>query len=275
MVSLDFIESNIASAAAAIAAGTISIQGFGNIYAMVSLPDAAVVQRVNRLKGRPPAQTGSLLTTRRHVPLAWDWDRLPAGVGRDALLALVHALLDIGPCGFRGPAAATVPDHLAASDGSIRTTQIIAPGHRCPSNRLIDATLAAADLSLLHVTSANRSHTLTGTLEEPAHYRADALAREFAGDDVLLLRHRDEPAAARAHPLHAPMSTTVIAFHRALPGATPVLVVERHGSLPYETARAVARQHGFDLVLGPAAGRRLAQRSYERPPDLARRGKTA
>jgi isopropylmalate/homocitrate/citramalate synthase len=51
------------------------------------------------------------------------------------------------------------------------------------------------------------------------------------------------------------------------PGSNPkdagffaALLLERHGSLADEDVRAVAREHGFDLVLGERAGERLPLR---------------
>jgi hypothetical protein len=280
MKDLPCVVADAATAAAAIAAGGISIQAFGNFYAIVSRPEEVVVRRVNLLKGRPLTQTGSIVTTRPHFAAAYDWARLPPGVEQRAVLALMDALFALGPLGFRGPAAAHVPDHLSASDAGVRTTQIIAPGYACPSIGLLARSLEAARQPFLYITSANRSHSLTGAAEEAAHYRADALAREFAGNaDLILVRHADEPLARARFPLHAPMSTTVLAFHKVgAPDADgrPTLVVERHGSLPLAVVAPIAARHGFGLAPAPAARRRLAQRDYDAPaPSLAAREKTA
>lgn len=271
MDSLLYVDGDVCPAATMIADGAISAQGFGNIYAIVSRPDAATVRRVNRMKRRPADQTGSLVTSWRHIPSAFDWSRLPEGLEAETVMGLIDTLLDIGPFGFRGPAAPELPDHLTAMDGATRTAQVIAPGFACPSNRLIAATLEATGGRFLHVTSANRSSHASGA-EEPAHHRAEALAAEFAaelaaGPGFLLLRHRDEARARARFPLHAPMSTTVIAFHklgRPDAGGRPALVVERHGSLHLDDLAAIVDRWGLGLEPAPPARRRLAARSYDR-----------
>lgn len=40
----------------------------------------------------------------------------------------------LGPFGFRGPAAAHVPNQLTQPADGVRTTQLIAPGDACASN---------------------------------------------------------------------------------------------------------------------------------------------
>jgi hypothetical protein len=270
MDSAIYIDGDVCPAASMIADGAISAQGFGNIYAIVSRPDAATVQRVNRTKRQPAGQTGSVLTTWRHIPSAFDWSRLPEGLEAETAMGLIDTLLDLGPFGFRGPAAAWLPDHLTAADAGVRTAQVIAPGFACPSNRLIAATLEATGGRILHVTSASRSSHASG-VEEPAHYRAEALAAEFAaelaGPGFLLLRHRDEAHARARYPLHAPMSTTVLAFHklgRPEPDGRPTLVVERHGSLHLDDLAVIVGRWGLGLDPAPLARRRLAERSYDR-----------
>ncbi len=151
----------------------------------------------------------------------------------------------------------------------------------------------------LYGTSANRSRHRTGAEDEPAHFRGDAIAREFSQegdkDDVLVLHHASDDNARDAHPHHDPMSTTFLALHRlgaAASAATttnatnnddvnsaaaavgggggggrPSLIVERHGSLPLETLRPLVARLGFDLELGPKAARRLALRSYDDDDD--------
>jgi hypothetical protein len=61
------------------------------------------------------------------------------------------------------------------------------------------------------------------------------------------------------------MSTTILAFHRlgeSADGGRRRLILERHGSMEVETLRTVLDRLDFDLVLGPKAARRLAQREY-------------
>ena len=126
----------------------------------------------------------------------------------------------------------------------------------------------------MYVTSANRSRHLTGAPDEPAHWRADGLRTEFGSDpDFVVLAHPDEAAARRRYPLHAPMSTTILAFHKvAHTGREVRLVVERHGSLPIEQLRSVVERLGFGLDIAPTAVRRLELREY---PDADTAGSTS
>jgi hypothetical protein len=255
-----------AEAADRLAGGAMVGCGFGNFYALLTRPDADAVRAANLLKGRPPGQVGSVVTTPMRMPLVFDWSRLPAGLTQRAVLGVMEALFCLGPFGFRGPAADEVPDHLTLDDGGVRTTQVIAPGLDCPSNRFVAACLRRTSGDLLFITSANRSHHLAGTAEEPAHYRGDDLAAEFGGDaGLVLLRHPDEERARGRYPGHAPMSTTLLAFHRTAgedDAGRIRLIVERHGSLPVDEVRRALHPLGFDVVLGPRAQERLAQRTY-------------
>ncbi len=259
------LDGDICRTAGAIAAGTICGQPFANLYPIASRPDAVTVRRVNLMKGRPAHQVGSILTTWRHFPTLFDWARLPEGLDSETVVALIDRLFAIGPFGFRGPAAGHIPDHLASRDGGIRTTQLIAPGTACPSNALIDAAMAAGGTRFLYVTSANRSRHATGG-EEPAHWRARGLAADFGHEpDFILLRHHDEAAARARFPLHAPTSTTILAFHRlGQPDAAgrPTLVVERHGSLGLADLAPIVAEWGFGLETGPGAGARVPRRTY-------------
>ena len=144
------------------------------------------------------------------------------------------------------------------------------PGDRaglaCPSNDFLSRSLAAIDDDLLYITSANRSRHLTGAEDEPAHYKADGIRAEF-GDNAsfLVLDHADEAAARASYPLHAPMSTTILAFHKLGQidaAGRPSLIVERHGSLPIEQVVPIVERHGFGMTLGPKAVRRLQLRRY-------------
>ena len=117
-----------ARAAAALAEGAVVGGAFGDIYALVSRPDRESVAALDLRKGRPADQVGSLTTERGAVTSPWDLARLPAGLDQAPAQALVAALLDRGPFGFRGPARDTVPDHLSAADDGVRTAQVITPG---------------------------------------------------------------------------------------------------------------------------------------------------
>lgn len=253
-------------AAGAVVAGLAVAHGFGNLYALTARPEVEVVRRVNLLKGRPPAQPGSVTTTPARIPLIFDWARLPTGVGHRELTALIDALYTLGPFGFRGPAAAEVPAHLSVNADGARTVQVIAPGYACPSNEFLSHALAGVDGDVLFITSANRSRQSTGGVEEPAHWRAAPLRKDFGHEaGVRVLEHADEKSVQRNYPLHDLMSTTVLGFHRTDgrdEAGRPRLVLERHGSLPVEQVRQAAERWGFGLSLGPGAQKRLSQRQY-------------
>ena len=253
-------------AAAFLASGGAVAHGFGNFYAITARPDAAVVQGINRLKGRPLDQAGSVVTTPWRFDALFDWERLPPGLTRVQVLQLMEHLYTLGPFGFRGPARTAMPDILTAMDGGIRTTQVIHPGLRCPSNAWIARALQSTRCDYLYTTSGNRSRHQTGADDEPVHHRADALAADFkASEGLMLLRQDDDGAAAARHPGHDRMSTTILGFHRLGPAdaqGRPTLVVERHGSLPVERLRTLVAAHGFGLTLGPKAAVRLVQRVY-------------
>ncbi|MGW4380957.1 L-threonylcarbamoyladenylate synthase [Kitasatospora sp. NPDC004531] len=257
----------IKAAAEVLAEGGVVAHGFANMYALTARPDRATVGRVNLMKGRPADQVGSITTTPSRIPSVFDWSRLPSGLTHRKLLGLIDALYVLGPFGFRGPAAAHVPDHLTQADAGVRTTQVIAPGYACPSNAFLAKALAATGEDFLYVTSANRSRKLTGAWEEPAHWRAAALKAEFDGEPgITFLEHADEEAARRGYPCHAPMSTTVLAFHKTDgrdDDGRVRLVVERHGSLPVELLAPAVAALGYGLSLSPGAARRLSQRSYD------------
>ena len=215
--------------------GAVVGHAFGNVYVITTRPDADVVRGVNLMKGRPANQVGSLTTTRELVPALLDWSRLPDGLSREVVTAIVNRLFQMGPFGFRGPAGAHIPDHLVAYDGDIRTTQVIAPGYTCPSNALLAQAMVLRGVQFLYITSANRSRHLSGADDEPAHFTAEGVLHEFGHEpNFLVLQHADETAARAMYPLHSPMSTTILGFHKL--GAPdehgrPRLIVERHGSL--------------------------------------------
>ncbi|GAA2245218.1 hypothetical protein GCM10010430_28860 [Kitasatospora cystarginea] len=254
-------------AAGAVVAGLAVAHGFGNFYALTARPEEVVVRRVNLMKGRPAGQTGSVTTAPARIPLLFDWARLPDGIGHREVTALIDALFTLGPFGFQGPAPADLPGHLTAEEDGRRTVQVIAPGYSCPSNEFLSRALAGTRSDLLFITSANRSRRATGADEEPAHWRAAALRAEFGREaGVRMLEHADEEAARRNHPLHEPMSTSVLAFHRTDgvdEHGRPRLVLQRHGSLPLERIRQAAERFGFGLTLGPGAQRRLSRRQYD------------
>jgi tRNA A37 threonylcarbamoyladenosine synthetase subunit TsaC/SUA5/YrdC len=253
-------------AARALADGAAVAHGFGNFYGVTASAEREVVERINVMKGRPRDQVGSAVTTPLRIPRLFAWDALPHALTAAAVLGLMDHLLDLGPFGFRGPAALHVPDQLASFDGAVRTTQIISPGARCPSNAFLRRAMELTRTEFLYVTSANHSRHKTGAEDEPAHFRGDAIAYEFRDEPQLLVLHHGDDDRARAdHPKHDPMSTTILAFHRlgtAPAGAPPTLFVERHGSLPLDALREEVARFGFGLALGPKAQRRLALRSY-------------
>lgn len=248
-------------AAQATAGGAALFYSFGNFCAIAAHPDVQSVVRVNLMKGRPADQVGSVTTTRDRIDALFDGDRLPDGLTRARVLDLVDELYERGPMGFRGPAAAGVPDHLASIDDGVRTTQIIAPGYRCPSNELIDEVLEVVDADFLFITSANVSSTATGNVEA-AHYDLAGMQRDFGDKEgIVLIGHRDDEAVRATYPEHLPMSTSILAFHElAADDGRSALVLERHGSLAAEVVREVVDRHGFGLVLGERAGERLPRR---------------
>jgi hypothetical protein len=268
---------DVARAAAALASGAVVGTAFGNFYVIVSGPSAATVQRVNLAKGRPADQVGSITTAFDRIPDCYDWTALDPRLDETRLRALLAHLHGRGPFGFRGPAAPHIPAHLTQLDQGIRTTQVIAPGRACPSNALFEAAVGELGLGLLYITSANRSRHLTGAEEEPAHWVGEALAADFVHlPELLLISHRDEALARATYPGFSTTSVTLLSFHA--PGGTaerPVLTVDRHGSLPLEEVRAVAAGHGFDVVLGPTAPRRLRVREYAQGAQPVSAGRSA
>lgn len=256
----------VTEAAQALAAGAVVAQAFANFYVITTRPDAETVRGVNLMKGRPAGQVGSLTGPPAALTEAWDLDRLPPAIPRSAALGLIDTFFALGPFGFRGPAAPSVPPHLTEADGDVLTAQVIAPGYRCPSNAFLAAASRTTGESLLYITSANRSRHLTGAEDSPAHWRADGLRAEF-GDHpgFVIIEHDDEAAARAAYPRHLPMSTTILGLHRVVQvpdDSRPHLVLDRHGSLPADVVRGVLADFGFGLVLGPRATTRLMLRDY-------------
>jgi tRNA A37 threonylcarbamoyladenosine synthetase subunit TsaC/SUA5/YrdC len=236
-------------AAIATADGAALFYGFGNFCALAALPDLESMQRVNRLKGRPLDQAGSVTSDPWRAHRVFDW----AGVERARIEGLMDAFLALGPIGFRGPASRIVPEHLTV-DG---TAQWISPGLACPSNALIGETLNRSGEDLLFITSANTSSTVTGQVEA-AHYEMQAIRDEFGHHpQAVLIGHPDERAARERYRYHRPCSTTIIAFHEGH------LVLERHGSLGIDHARVIAARHGYALDVAPGAHERVPVRAGE------------
>jgi tRNA A37 threonylcarbamoyladenosine synthetase subunit TsaC/SUA5/YrdC len=233
-------------AAIATTNGAALFYGFGNFCALAAMPDLASMERINALKGRPLAQTGSVTTDPWRAPRVFDWH----GVDRERIEAVMDDFMAVGPIGFRGPASDRVPEHLTVVDSGVRTAQLISPGLRCPSNMLIGEVLNRSDEDLLFITSANTSSNVSKQVEA-AHCEMRAVRDEFGHHpEAVLIGHHDEPAARAMYPWHLPCSTTIISFHRG------ELVLERHGSLGIEHAKVIAAKHGY----------RLAIDSHERVP---------
>jgi tRNA A37 threonylcarbamoyladenosine synthetase subunit TsaC/SUA5/YrdC len=238
-------------AAIATTNGAALFYGFGNFCALAAMPDLASMRRVNALKGRPRDQVGSVTTDPSRAHLVFDWD----GLDRERLESVMAEFLALGPIGFRGPASAVVPQHLSVMDGDIRTAQLIMPGDGCLSNELVREILYRTDEPLLFITSANTSSTVTGEAEA-AHCEMRAIRREFghlAG--AVMIGHADERQNRLLYPFHRPCSTSIVAFD-----AQGGLVLERHGSLGIDDARAVAAAHGMELTVAPGAHERLPVR---------------
>jgi hypothetical protein len=251
-----------AFAAGAAALGAAVFYSFGNFCALAAHPALASLRRVNLFKGRPRGQVGSVTTTPERFDGLFDWTRLPAGLSPARVRSIMDDFFALGPFGFRGPAAAAIPDHLAALDAGVRTTQLIAPGARCPSRLLLAEALGLIEHDFLFITSANVSSRVTGSVE-PAHYDLRGIQADFgAADGVVLIGHRDEAAVRASYPRHLPMSTSIVAFHKLGRDETgrPALVLERHGSLHVAHVKAIADRYGLGLVLDPGALARLPMR---------------
>ena len=246
------------AAAEAAGEGAALFYAFGNFCALAARPDLETVRAMNRLKGRPLDQVGSVTTTPEKAASVFDWGNLP-GLSKRLVTAVMSDLHALGPIGFRGPAAAHIPDHLTQLDGETRTVQLISPGDRCPSNALVAETLERANEEILYITSANRSGDRSA-----AHCEMAVIQRDFGREDnVVLIGHRNEAKNRRAYPVHRPCSTSIVAFHRG------VLTLERHGSLHVSEIRNVAVRRGLALAIGDEAHVRVPVR---RPrPVLARR----
>ena len=259
------VPSDRTAAARATAGGAALFYGFGNFCALAALPDRTSVLRINRLKGRPLSQAGSVTSDPQRMALAFDWARVPRHFEPELLISLMADFQALGPIGFRGPASSIVPDHLTVADGSTRTVQHISPGVRCRSNALVREVLDITGDDLLFITSANSSGS-----QSAAHYEMDGIRAEFGHRrDVVLIGHEDETYNRLTYTRHLPCSTSIVAFHHDVTeGGRPALVLERHGSLGIEDAREVADRHGYGLVVAPSAHVRVPVRWAE-PGRLA------
>jgi hypothetical protein len=253
-------------AAEATAAGAALFYAFGNFCALAAKPDLASLEAMNRLKGRPLDQVGSVTTTPERTKLAFDWDAVQ--LPWSALVAVMGDLHTLGPIGFRGPAAEMVPDHLTVTDDGIRTVQVISPGDVCPSNALVGEILDLIQEDILYITSANTSSHVSKQIEA-AHFEIREIQKEFGHrDDVVLIGHRNERQVRRQYPRHLPCSTSIVAFHKGK------LVLERLGSLDAQIIEQVANRHGLKLEIGPKAQERVPVRKPARPALPRRRTRT-
>jgi hypothetical protein len=253
-------------AAEATAEGAALFYAFGNFCALAAKPDLASLQAMNRLKGRPLDQVGSVTTTPERTKLAFDWDAVQ--LPWSALVAVMGDLHALGPIGFRGPAAREIPDHLTVTDGGVRTVQVISPGDACPSNGLVADILDLIGEDILYITSANTSSHVSKQIEA-AHFEIREIQREFGHrDDVVLIGHRNERQVRRQYPRHLPCSTSIVAFHQNQ------LVLERLGSLGAQTIEEVANRHGLTLTIGPNGATPVPVRKPTRPSLPRRRTRT-
>jgi hypothetical protein len=246
-------------AAEAVADGAALFYAFGNFCALAARPDLARLEAMNRLKGRPLDQVGSVTTTPEKAVHVFDWDRVE--VPWSLLVAVIGDLHALGPIGFRGPAAAHVPAHLTQNG----TVQLISPGDICPSNGLVSDILDLIGEEVLYITSANTSSHVTGEIEA-AHFEIKEIQKEFGHrDDVVLIGHRNERANRRRYPRHRACSTSIVAFDQG------ELVLERLGSLDALTILEVANRHGLSLSLGAGAEIPVPERRAARPSLRRRR----
>jgi tRNA A37 threonylcarbamoyladenosine synthetase subunit TsaC/SUA5/YrdC len=244
-------------AAEAAAEGAALFYAFGNFCALAAKPDLESLAAMNRLKGRPRHQAGSVTTTPERATKVFDWDQVH--VPWSSLVAVMSDLQALGPIGFRGPAADFIPDHLTVIDADVRTVQLITPGDVCPSNALIGGVLDLTGEEVLAITSAN-AHGAGA-----AHFEIKEIQKEFGHrDDVVLIGHRNERANRRRYPRHRACSTSIVAFHEG------ELVLERLGSLDALTILEIANRHGLSLRLGEGAAIPVPERKAARP-SLPRR----
>jgi len=254
-------------AAEAAADGAALFYAFGNFCALAAKPDLASLEAINRLKGRPLHQVGSVTTTPERAKHVFDWDQVM--IPWSALVAVMGDLHTLGPIGFRGPAAQHIPDHLTVEDKGVRTVQLISPGDVCPSNGLVGDILDLIGEEILYITSANTSSNATGQIEA-AHFEIKEIQKEFGHrDDVVLIGHSNERAVRRTYPRHRACSTSIVSFHEGQ------LVLERLGSLDALTILEVANRHGLSLHLGAGSDIPVPERKAARPSLPRRRTRGA
>ena len=82
-------------AAHALATRGVVTHGFANFYAMTARPDKEVVVGINRMKGRPDGQVGSVTTTLLRMPFLFDWTKLPAGLTKHKVLGTSRSRHDV------------------------------------------------------------------------------------------------------------------------------------------------------------------------------------
>jgi hypothetical protein len=253
-------------AAYAVAMGATICHGFGNFYAVTAHPCLESVRHVNLQKGRPADQVGSLTTTKEHILGLFDFESVPEEFDKGNLAKIIHAFYELGPFGFRGPAASHIRKHLVSEDDGKITTQIINPGYECVSNEIVAKVLGLTGEDYLFITSANSSHVSKGTKEEPAHYRMKGIQEEFGKKPgFFMVEHEDEEKARNKYPKFLPMSTSILSFHRQPEfdsEGRPCLVLERYGSLDIKDITEVVNRFGCGLKISEKAQKRLAQRSY-------------
>jgi tRNA A37 threonylcarbamoyladenosine synthetase subunit TsaC/SUA5/YrdC len=257
-------EADIELAAEALVEGLPLAAGFANFYVIYTRADADMVRQMNVWKGRPPNQTGSIGTTTLRIPTLFDFAKLPPTLTEKRVLDVMEAFLNRGPIGFRGPAAADLPDHMTGRDGDMRTAQTIVPGYRCPSNKVVARAIEQLPERYIYITSANLSHHRTGA-EEPAHWKPAPLIFDFRHIvNLQLIRHESENVAHENYPGYAEMSTTVISFHRpATVDGRPALRLERYGSMDVPDVRALLDRFDLGLEVAESGRERLQERTYD------------
>jgi hypothetical protein len=258
-------ERDIKFAAHALSFGIPVFHGFGNFYALTFYPHPEVIRSVNAAKGRPLEQIASITTTKEHLAELFDWEKLPFGFSRNQIMSMMNAFFEMGPFGFRGPAAISVDKHLTKEIESKRTIQVIAAGYHCPSNELLTEALKETGISYFAATSPNISSNVTGA-EEPAHFRIKGIKRDFGSKKpgFIMVAHQSEREAKKRHPIHDSMSTSIISFDREYPlqDGKPVVTIERHGSLGMPQITSILERLGIGYVLGSNAMQRLSMRKY-------------
>lgn len=253
------------AAAYALAIGAGVFSGFSNFNALYGHPSLETVQRINLLKGRPRDQVGSVTTIPENTHLLFDWTKIPSQFSPQKILDLMDDFFKSGPAGFQGPASESIPLHLSGTKEDVRTTQLIAPGYRCPSNDFLRLALEFMGTDYAFITSANVSSNLTGK-EEPAHHRMTGIQKDFGDKSgFVMIKHPDEEAAKKAYPSYSPRSVTILGFAKeSHESGLPALTLERHGSLHVDEVRRKLKRHRVGLsVEDPKKLQRVPIRIYE------------